>query len=226
MPTLVVFAIEGSLMNTAAATRAAMDRAFISAFRALSPSQGVPLDDRTDLAIFRDLARQADLPVSEAHASAFFREYGSALAAALVQRAALLLPGAGTLLAALDDDRRCHLAVATGDCEEAARAKLDHFRLGRHFPVGAYGGGTLDRAEILRDAVRVASNHYGEQFDSRGCAIVTAAPTDVRAAREQGLRCLGLATGASGAAAVAEARPDALVPDPTDVRRIVRWLLN
>jgi phosphoglycolate phosphatase len=225
-PTLLLFDIDGTLIDGAGAGRLAMDQAFLRAFGVPVSSQGLETAGRTDRAILQDMAERAGIRLHPVAWARLLEEYVAVLDKALAERRALLLPGAGELVRTLARDPRCRLAVATGNIERGARIKLRHFGLNEYFPVGGFGDDAEERPAVVATALREASRHYGVAFAPQDCVVIGDSPRDVQAARELGMRAMGVGTGRAGRAALAEARPDVLFPDLVDVRRIVRWLLD
>ncbi len=225
-PTLILFDIDGTLIDGSGSGRLAMEMAFLRTFGVPASSQGLETNGRTDRAIFADMAERAGVQLQPGMLARLVSAYLEALPEALRRRGALLLPWAGELVRVLAADPRCRLALGTGNVEAGARIKLREFDLDRHFPVGGFGDDSEHRPTVLVTALREACRHYETGFDARQCVVVGDSARDVEAARANGMRMLGVGTGRGGPAALAEARPDVLFPDFADVRRVVSWLLD
>lgn len=225
-PILVMFDIDGTLIDGGGGGRAAMDQAFERVFGVHAAGQGVETAGRTDLDIFATMATKAQVDLRTATMTRLQQEYTAALPQALITRSALLLPGAGELVAALAGDVRCRLALGTGNIALGARIKLAHFRLDGYFPTGGYGDDSTHRPTVIATGLREARKHYGLEFEPRRTVVIGDSPRDVEAARENGMRVMAVGTARQGPGPVAEARPDVLFPDLTDARRIIAWLLD
>lgn len=225
-PTLLLFDIDGTLIAGSGAGRAAMELAFHRAFGVPADGQFVETNGRTDRAILGDMAKRAGIQL---HAAAWDRvigEYLAVLPQTMREKGALLLPAVRELVAALAPDCRCRLALGTGNIEAGARVKLRQFDLDGYFPVGGFGDDSEHRPTMIATALREARRHYGIAFAPQQCVVVGDSARDVEAARANGMRVLGVGTGRGGPGPLAQARPDLVVPDFTDVRRVVAWLLD
>jgi len=225
-PILLIFDIDGTLIDGAGAGRVAMDTAFAQMFGVPGNSRQIETAGRTDRAIFAEMGKRAGVPLHTAALARLQQQYLAALPAALVTQAALLLPGAAALVSALERDPRCRLAIGTGNIEAGARIKLHHFGLDSAFPTGGYGDDSEHRPTVIATALRHAAIHYGENFVAADAVVIGDAPLDVEAARAAGMRMLGVGTGRGGPAPLAQAKPDVLFPDLMDTRRILGWLLD
>lgn len=223
---LVLFDIDGTLLHGGGGGRAAMEEAFLRTFDRPGGIEGVETAGRTDRAIFGDMARRAGVPLDPPAYARLLGAYVDALPRVLAAHGAGPLPGVPELVRALAGDDRCRLALGTGNARGSAAAKVRHLGLEAHFPVGGFGDDTEERPEVIAAALRAARDHYGEPFEAAAAVVVGDAPRDVEAARANGARVLGVGTGRTGPAPIAEARPDVLFPDLRDTRRVLAWILD
>jgi phosphoglycolate phosphatase-like HAD superfamily hydrolase len=223
---LVLFDIDGTLLHGAGAGRAAMEDAFLRSFGRPGGMEAVETAGRTDRAIFGDMARRVGVALEPAAYARLLQAYADALPGALAAHGAGPLPGIPELVRALAGDDRCRLALGTGNARGSARAKVRHLGLEAHFPVGGFGDDAVERPAVIAAALGAARSHYGEPFEAASAVVVGDAPRDVEAARANGTRVLGVGTGRTGPAAIAEARPDVLFPDLRDTRRARAWILD
>ena len=224
VPVLLLFDIDGTLMDGGGSGRWAMEAAFAHVTGALGVGQDLPTAGRTDPAILHDMAARAGVPSNGPAMAAVVDRYLSELPGALTARGASDLPGVRDLLELLAGEPGCRLAVGTGNLAAGARLKLEHIALGEHFPTGGFGDGETVRAVVIATARRNASRHYGHPFAPHETVVIGDAVADIEAARANGMRVLSVATGRTPAEALAAQRPDALVPDLRDRRRIAAWL--
>jgi phosphoglycolate phosphatase-like HAD superfamily hydrolase len=113
-------------------------------------------------------------------------------------------------------------AISTGSARQVGLAKLAAAGLAAHFPAGAFGDEADDRAELLRRAVRHASEVYGRPFLAPNSVVIGDTPADIEAARAIGARVVAVASGRFPADALEEAGPDALFSDLSNVDSVVR----
>ncbi|MBL0887186.1 HAD family hydrolase [Myceligenerans indicum] len=140
-----------------------------------------------------------------------------------VRRDGVLMPGAREAAAAVADDGRFVPAVVTGNLEPNARLKLRVFGLDRYLDAdaGAYVSDDEHRPALVAIAQRRAEERYGERFTRDNTVIVGDSLEDVRTGVEGGARVVGVAAGRTSAAALREAGADAVLPDLTDVERLL-----
>jgi phosphoglycolate phosphatase len=87
------------------------------------------------------------------------------------------------------------LGLVSGAMEGAARTKLIRGNLNRYFVFGGYGSDSDDRAQLTQAAIRRASSMHGRVPESSRVFVVGDTPSDVAAARQVGAVAVGVATG-------------------------------
>jgi uncharacterized protein YgbK (DUF1537 family)/phosphoglycolate phosphatase-like HAD superfamily hydrolase len=224
-PRLLLFDVDGTLMEGGGSGGLAMARAVEALWGRPVDPRAVPTAGRTDPGILRDLAALAGVPLGPEEAVRLAARYLEELPRALAERGARLLPGVRRLLLRLAADGRCRLALGTGNLEAGAALKLRYLGLEGLFAAGGFGDRALDRPTLLREALDRASERFGVPFRPAEAVVVGDAVADVVGARALGMRVLAVATGRTLAADLAAAGPDALVPDLTDTDRVAAWLL-
>ncbi|MBE1876977.1 HAD family hydrolase [Myceligenerans pegani] len=140
-----------------------------------------------------------------------------------VRRDGVLMPGARAAVTAVAADGRFVPAVVTGNLEPNARLKLRVFELDRYIDpdVGAYASDDEHRPALVAIAQKRAGERYGERFTRENTVIVGDSLEDVRTGVEGGARVVGVAAGRTSAAALRDAGADVVLPDLTDVERLL-----
>jgi len=223
MPTVVLFDIDGTLVTTAGAGRAALDAAVAQVTGVSGSLAGVAIAGRTDRAILGDALANARVAVP-GHEEAFERVIEAYLQLLPGHVAAVkgnVLPGVEALLTALDAESAVS-TLATGNLRVGAEIKLRHFNLWRPgFELGGFGDVSPVRADVVRAAMVPHSNGAIGQF-----VVVGDTPHDVTAAHEAGARAIAVATGAFSSAALMDAGADAVFEDLAETAAVLRTLLN
>jgi phosphoglycolate phosphatase len=187
---------------------------------------------RTDRAIVRQTLERAGVSDPQEHVEAFLAELAAQAPGfhALVAERGQVLPGAAAALAALARLGPAHAvqSVLTGNIRPLAEAKLGALGLTGHldFDIGAYGDHHEIRAELVHLARRNAARAYGQDFAGQAAVVIGDTPLDVAAAQAAGARSVGVATGASSAADLAAAHPDAVLADLTDTTAVLTAILG
>jgi phosphoglycolate phosphatase len=197
-PSLVLWDIDHTLVRIGGGvSRTIYERAF-------QQVTGRPLGEladmsgRTEQAIMVETLRLngVDQP------GALFDDFYAALAAAAEQLTdrmrdvGVVLPGAREAIASCAARRTVQSAV-TGNIRPIATAKLTALGLGDalDFTVGGYGDDGSDRADLVRQARKRASEKYGHDFAGTRAVVIGDTPHDVRGARKAEALAVGVASG-------------------------------
>lgn len=228
MQKLVLFDIDGTLVSTGRAGVRALDRAFEEIFGVAGALDGIALAGRTDRAILEDALRRvvpagaADhLPLDRLRVS-----YVAHLAATIAEDRPdkRVLPGVRALLDALEERPSVELALLTGNLEDGARIKLEHFDLWRYFGWGVFGGASTDRNVLMAEALRTARQRGVGVAGVEAVFVVGDTPHDVACARSVGARAIGVATGPYVADALRTSGADAVFDDLADTDALLALL--
>lgn len=229
MSLLILFDVDGTLVNTGGAGRRAMARAFRATLGLDNAMAGVPLAGRTDEAIIVDVLERTGAAAWAGNGwrRGFETEYFRALVEELSvdsDEARTVLPGVAPLLDALERSPGVTIALLTGNFRASAEIKLAHFDLWRRFAWGAFGGETRSRNDLLPIALRHAAEHGLPPFAPREVVIVGDTTYDVACAHGGGARCLAVATGGDTSEALRAAGADLVLDDLADTATVLDWL--
>ncbi|WP_034273175.1 HAD family hydrolase [Haloechinothrix halophila] len=226
-PTLVLWDIDHTLIETRGVGRAIYDRAFPAA-TGRSLEKLAQIAGRTELDIMSESLRVNGIEPTD---TAVQR-----LAAALVQghedardelaTTGRALPGAAEALQTLAAIPHVHQGVLTGNLREVARIKVEVFGLDRYLDLesSAYGDDHTDRAELVAIAQRRAKEHTGTTFDNDHTVLIGDTVNDVKAALVAGVRVVAVATGKSDAEVLRGAGAVNVLPELTQVERVIEML--
>ena len=135
-----------------------------------------------------------------------------------------ILPGVRSLLTGLLDSGPVHLGLLTGNYERAARLKLEHFDLWKHFSGGAFGDDAPDRNALLPRAMASIAASGGPDVPAADVVIVGDTPFDVEVARTGGARSIAVATGRHGVDELRAAGADVVFEDLSDTKAVLACL--
>ncbi len=221
MTRLLLFDIDGTLVDTGGAGLRAFARILHEHFGTSDGLLGIPLAGRTDRAILADaLARVApDHDADEAWLRRFSERYVVALADELEKPSPRkrLLPGVVEALDRIAGLNGSHLALLTGNFRRGAEVKLGHFGIWDRFAFGAYGDDSTDRNDLFPVAMARAREAGVPVRDPREVVIIGDTPHDVACARSGGALAVGVATGPYDRAALEAAGADIVIDDLTSL---------
>ncbi len=212
---IILFDIDGTLVRTGGAGKAAMEDALRAAFGVAEVRDGVPYAGRTDRAIARDLLLLHGIEPSLPQIHRLQEAYLQRLPLMLQQRGGNVCPGVPELLRRLEQQPQVVLGLLTGNIRRGAEQKLAHFGLWEYFCGGGFGDDFLDRDDVARSAVADIERRLGRRVRPQEIWVVGDTPLDVQCARAIGARAVAVATGWHPPAALAACQPDHLLPDLT-----------
>jgi phosphoglycolate phosphatase-like HAD superfamily hydrolase len=208
-PCLILFDVDGTLIDTAGAGRRAMERAFEEMFEIDSlgeRSSGVRFAGMTDHDIFDALAAVAGIDAARVDGSR--RQLETSYLDAL--RREMERP----------DDRRRTIPGALPLLETLV-GKLEPFGLNPFFPDGGFGSDHRDRREIARLAREKLSSVAGFEFPADSVVLVGDTEVDVESAKSNGFRSVAIESGWVPRELLLSSGADALFSDLTDQPRIL-----
>ncbi len=221
-PTVVFFDIDGTLIDTAGAGRAAMLRALQRLKPGAKPESPVDFAGRTDRAIAQDLLLAAGLDPDPDTVEVFFQFYCELLPETLCERAeGRVLPDVPEVLDRLQQRHNTVLALLTGNIRRGAYTKLAHFGLARYFPCGGFGDRFVDRRMVARDALEAIRRYLACEPDPRRCFVVGDTVHDLRCARAIGAVPVAVLTGWAEAEELRNEQPYAVLQTLAELEPIL-----
>ncbi len=213
---ICLFDIDGTLLSSGGAGKAAMEAALEAEFAVTRSSGGVPFSGRTDRAITQDLFHFHGIQWSVANWERFLAAYLGHLPGCLANHQGQVLPGIAKLLEDIRGRDRFALGLLTGNVRDGARLKLGHYGLFDYFAFGGFGDHHMDRDDVAQEALAVIHSQFNGSSDIRSIWVIGDTPLDIRCARAIGAQAIAVATGTHSLDELAAERPDLLVPDFSD----------
>ena len=194
-PWLLLFDIDGTLVDTGGKGMAALRKTAVEVFG----GHGPPLDlaGSTDLGILEDLYVHFKVDATDEQTHRFFEAYHRHLEAGLESNPSegRVLDGVIELLERLARTENARLGLLTGNTSLGAEIKLRHYGLSHHFTFGAYGSDRADRNLLGRIALERAFAMTGHAFHADRTLVIGDTPKDIACAHAIGAKCLAVATG-------------------------------
>jgi phosphoglycolate phosphatase-like HAD superfamily hydrolase len=202
-PTVLLFDIDGTLIDAGGAGRRSMERAFERVTGRTDACSHFAFDGMTDRAIVRVGLRAIGRPSDEPDIDEVIDAYLDALAIEIVASAGYTThPGVHEVL--VHGERPGFaMGLGTGNVRRGARIKLGRSGLYDRFAFGGFGCDHEDRAKLLRVGAARGAERLGRAPGECRVVVIGDTPKDVAAAMAIGAECLAVATGRYDVAALA-----------------------
>lgn len=214
---LLLFDIDGTLIDTGGKGM----RALMATAGTLFGGDPPPLDlaGATDLGVLNDLYKHYDVEPEAGIAEEFFKAYHPRLKESLEENTdeGRVLGYAEAFIRMLNNVPSIYSGLLTGNTEEGARIKLEHYGLGGYFGVGAFGSDHADRNLLGQIALERVRRETGKSYTPGTTLVIGDTPRDVASAHAFGARCLAVATGKFSSAELEEAGADWVVESLSEV---------
>ncbi|HET9775568.1 MAG TPA: HAD family hydrolase [Gemmatimonadaceae bacterium] len=227
---LVLFDIDGTLLNSAGMGRASMQRALGMIFG----SPGNPsyrYDGKTDKQIVRDVMRMeghSDEHI-DARMDALIELYLEGLRAGAKSGKFNVRPLDGVLeiLDALEPRDDVVLGLLTGNVEPGARIKLQAAGIDPdRFRVNAFGSDHEHRPELPAIARRRAGEHLGLELAGDRLVVIGDTPADIECGRSLGAKAIGVASGHYTVEQLREHHPYAVFASLANTAEVLDTIVN
>ena len=221
---LLLFDIDGTLINSAGAGVAALRDVLRDEFGITDNLEGIEIAGRTDKGIVHQILRKIGVDPNESNTARFLAQYVDLLARELPQRKGSVLPGICELLEKLRRQPEIVLALLTGNVEQGARLKLEHYGLWHFFEFGAFADDHHDRNELGAFARQRAQERHGVEFGSAAIDVIGDTPHDIACGKAIGARTIAVATGSFSPEELAKREPDIVLEDFAAVEIVMKML--
>jgi phosphoglycolate phosphatase-like HAD superfamily hydrolase len=214
---LVLFDIDGTLIDSGGAGIRSLNLAFEEYFSVKDAFTGMNLAGKTDIQILREALARHSMDDHDRNIAVLCVSYISHLREQIENPGRHLKPGIMEAIEILCTMDATYLGLLTGNIEEGARIKLDPFGLNRYFPVGAFGNDHEDRNMLLPVAIERFRVHSGMRISKRECIVIGDTPRDVDCAKIHGALSIAVATGPYSYESLALSGADAVLRDMSEM---------
>ena len=219
----ILFDIDGTLLRTRGAGLSAIQKTMRQMFK-VEEIPPIAVHGRTDNGILRDVFEAHQIEF-EPHLSEFLERYANELAISIGNYEGHLLPGVKRLLTLMQRREDVAVGLLTGNCERAAKIKLEYFGIHDFFdPFGGFGDTSAWRNDVAKLAYASAERYLQNDFSSNKVWVVGDTIDDVICGQSIGARVLAVETGGCSRAELLSAVPDICFSDLTDGERIMEQL--
>jgi len=220
---LILFDIDGTLIDSGGAGVRSLDLALKELFSIDNAFYGISMAGKTDTQIIKERLTKHGI-LTNGTVDAVIKAYLNHLKREVNNDRKHLKPGIYEVLEALKDFLDLGLGLLTGNLEQGARIKLEPFKLNDYFLSGAFGSDDEDRNNLLPIAINRFEELFQRKIETDSCIIVGDTPRDVECAHIYGAMCIGVATGPYSCDALMEAGADYVVKDLSDQKTLLQFL--
>lgn len=116
------------------------------------------------------------------------------------------------------------LGLVTGNLEPIAMNKLKKANLDHYFRVGGFGTDDIERANLVKLAIKRAIENFGFKFYNN-VSLFGDTPQDVQAGRKAGIKTIGVATGIYSKEQLESAGADFVLENLKDKNAVLEMVL-
>lgn len=211
-PTVLLFDLDGTLVDTGGAGRRAIEASFAHHHGRADACKAIAFAGMTDRAIVRAGLVAIGARDDEAVIDAIIATYVARLHDEVARSARYrVLEGVEVALDACAARAGVAIGLGTGNVRRGAEVKLGRAKLFERFAFGGFGCDAEDRAELLRAGASRGATHLGRVLEACRVVVIGDTPKDIAAARAIGAHCVAVATGHYTAAELAAHGPECVV---------------
>jgi phosphoglycolate phosphatase-like HAD superfamily hydrolase len=220
---VLLFDIDGTLVNTRGSGLQALKVAFAETFDCPPPEQ-INTAGRTDRGIAQELFSSQSIDNSHGNWVRFRDAYLRHLADQMPRHQGVVLPGVVRLLEELGRRSHVSLGLLTGNVQDGARIKLTHFGLHDYFCFGGFGERHPERNAVAEEALQAARQTIANPVALDRVWVIGDTVLDIQCARHIGAQAVAVATGFQDKSDLAGQAPDLLLDDLDDSAELLQRL--
>ena len=218
MTRMILFDIDGTLIESDGAGAEAFERVFRSVFGIHGAAAELDFRGNTDRGILYDFFRRRGMNRRKENFEKFCHAYVHWLEHLLLERGGRTLPGVRRLLRELSGLSRPPLVgLLTGNTRLGAEIKLRRFNIWGDFATGAFGCESEARNDLAALARERGSRVMGRRIRGEEILMVGDTPRDIACAKSIGARVFAVATGAYGREELEAKGADVTLDDLADL---------
>ena len=215
-PTILLFDIDGTLVDMKGAGRRAMERAFLEV-TGRSDVLDFSFAGQTDPLIFVQGLYNAKIPLTRPDLFLLRECYLTALVEEAEKGPApQIYPGVRALLEQVSGLADVAVGIGTGNVEAGAKVKLKSVNLDSFFSFGGYGSDDGQRAGLVHAGLQRGAAVLGVSLEQCRRVIIGDTERDIQAAHANDAICVAVATGPLSESALEDHGADFVFTDLSD----------
>jgi phosphoglycolate phosphatase len=217
MQKLILFDIDGTLIDSGGAGSRALAAAFEDVYSVSDAFRDISMGGKTDLQIIKEAMYIHGIPSVTDGADMVIQPYVKHLLQEIRNSNKSVKPGVRNILKKVDETDGCWSGLLTGNIREGARIKLDALGLSDHFICGAFGSDDEDRNNLLPIALKSFTDYTGLDLSYGDCTVVGDTPRDVECSKPYGAKAVAVSTGPYSFESLMDTDADLVVASLEDV---------
>lgn len=219
---LLIWDIDGTLIDCGAAGRQAMDRTFKELFDIDDAFQGVSMAGRLDQVILKDALTKHCIEL--ANLDAFYKRYEEVLDQVLSDIDIRLCEGIADVLAYTASRENLLNVISTGNCQVGAWLKLKHAGIDHYFEHGGFGCGFSEREELVGQIIEDVEKRYKINFGEKDIVVIGDTPHDITSGKHHHATTIAVLTGHHSKEALAIYKPTFIIESFAQVKDFISML--
>ncbi|WP_432401943.1 HAD family hydrolase [Wukongibacter sp. M2B1] len=222
---LLIWDIDGTLIDSKGSGRRAMDEAFLNLFNIKEGFKGVNMAGRLDSQIIKKAFEINK--IEEMDFVRFLDKYEEMLKKELkCNTSSKVLPGINEILESTSSQENLFHVLGTGNCERGARLKLSHLGLDKYFEIGGFGDEDAKRWQIIKKAIDKAKTFYKADFSMKQIYVIGDTPLDIECGKILGIKSVAVATGGYSCDELEQYEPDYIFQSFEDFEEFLSILVK
>ncbi|WP_129600841.1 HAD family hydrolase [Anaerophilus nitritogenes] len=214
---LIVWDIDGTLIDAKDCGREALNRAFYKVFGINNGFKGISMAGRLDACIIEDAFQQNN--ISYVDRDLFFDTYVKILEDVINNKKYIeILPGIKEILKYKNQDHIFHI-LGTGNIEKGAKIKLRAHNIDEYFLLGGFGEEKVQRWQMVQKAIEKAQKFKGINYQKENIYVIGDTTKDIDCAKKIGVRSIAVCTGSNTKEELGKGQPDYLFENLKDTKQ-------
>ncbi|MFO7889581.1 MAG: HAD family hydrolase [bacterium] len=223
---LILFDIDGTLINTGGAGSESMRIAFEQIWGIPDGFKNIFMMGKTDSTILREVLKNNNLTWDEDNVNTFLKYYFQTLKQEIKKDRSgkRICPGIIPLLESLYSRTDFSISLLTGNFKESAFIKLNHFNIDHYFQDGAFCNDTENREEMVPIIKKRTERKEKITIHNNDIFVIGDTPSDINSARKNGVHAVGVTTGVHTYKDLQAHNPDHLFTNLSDTASVLQIL--
>jgi len=213
MKKLVLFDIDGTLIDPGGAGRRSLGHTFNEIFAIRDAFAGIRMAGKTDIQIIKEGLSVHGLSSDDQNLPSILSVYLKNLKTEIMNKKKHINPGVVELLDTLKAMDGYWLGLLTGNIERGARIKLGAFGLNEYFSVAAFGDDNENRNLLLPIAIEKFRKMTNISINCDDCIVIGDTPSDVQCSKPYGAVSIAVSTGPYSYESLLETGADCVLRD-------------